>query len=626
MTDNDAQGSQDSDGREDAALLTEQDFTSVDPEAPIRDSSNVDCWSLARRYEAAGQQQEQSGNEVAARVFSLIANIARMHFKPEDRAEPYGPFWAGADGRQTMVPGDLRGGQSETLAKIAFGIRNPGLRARIADVSWYNDRKCSTMAQLAISSFCEAVQAVHDGSAQFFHEDRTASSRDGADMLLRACRIAHATGWKDPEGSRLKALVRTVIQDTLDRNDHRGFLDTAPLGLQFRFHDPASLARDAKTLAATDNLHPFVSRELWQFAASAHQQDKNDTDRDRCLVSAVESLVALANAEGGRGMVAASHLMTAIQELGRIKNTTERRQQLEVRLREAQASIRDEMGSISTEFDAADCIKLAREAVGGLSLVQALAAFVQFASSPDPTALRDEILQQAEEYPLSSIFPMSIVDNEGKFVAQSPALTGDEEGDALAVHHRIARQERLRRQIATYGLIDPARRLIQTEHPLDPRDFAPLACMSPFVPGDREYLFSLAFARFFGGDFISALHLLVPQLENSLRYVLKQAGRDPSSIRSDTTQENRSLSVLLKKERNALEERFGPAIVYEIENLFDFEGGPAIRHQLAHGLMSEQSCYDADALYACWFIFRLCCLPVLSRWEQLVTLMEENWA
>lgn len=625
MTGNEAQGSRGDYGREGVKVLTEQDFKSVDLEAPIRDSNNVDCWSLARRYEAA-RELEQSGNEVAARVFRLMADIARMDFKPEDRAEPYGPFWAGADGRRTIVPGDLRGVQSETLAKIAVGIRNPGLRARIADVAWHNDRRRSTLAQLAIGSFCEAVQAVHDGRARFFQEDWTASSRDGADMLLRACQIAYATGWKDPEGSHLKALVRTVIQDALCRNEHRGFLDTAPLGLRFRLHDAHSLAQSAETLATTDNLHPFVSRELWQFAATAHQQEKNDADRDRCLVSAVESLVALANAEGGRGMVAASHLMTAIQELGRIQNTIERRQQLEIRLREAQTSIRDEMGLISTEFDAADCIRKAREAVGGLGLAQALGAFVQLASSPDPTALRDEVLVQAAKYHFSSIFPMSIVDSEGKFIAQSPALTGDEEHDALAVHHGIARQERLRRQIATFGLIDPARRLIQKEHPLDPRDFAPLVGMSPFVPGDREYLFSLAFARFFGGDVISALHLLVPQLENSLRYVLKQAARNPSSIRSDATQEDRSLSVLLKKERNALEELFGPAIVYEIENLFVFEGGPAIRHQLAHGLMSEQSCYDTDARYTCWFILRLCCLPMLSRWEELTTYMEENWA
>lgn len=148
--------------------------------------------------------------------------------------------------------------------------------------------------------------------------------------------------------------------------------------------------------------------------------------------------------------------------------------------------------------------------------------------------------------------------------------------------------------------------------------------MSPFVPADREDLFSLAFARFFGGDFISALHILVPQMENSLRHVLKQAGHEPSSIRSDMTQENRTLSVMLNKDRGSLEGIYGTAIVYEIENLFDFRGGPALRHQLAHGLVSGAACYGADAIYACWFMFRLCCLHVFGHWDTLAEWMEGN--
>ena len=143
--------------------------------------------------------------------------------------------------------------------------------------------------------------------------------------------------------------------------------------------------------------------------------------------------------------------------------------------------------------------------------------------------------------------------------------------------------------------------------------------MSPFVPGDRAAIFALGFTRFFGGDFVSALHILVPQLENSLRYFLKQAGVEPSTIHSDMTQENRTLSAILTRDRDALEKIIEPAIVFEIENLFDFRGGPGIRHQLAHGLMSARDCYGTDAVHACWFMFRLCCLPLFPRWQEVAT-------
>ena len=141
--------------------------------------------------------------------------------------------------------------------------------------------------------------------------------------------------------------------------------------------------------------------------------------------------------------------------------------------------------------------------------------------------------------------------------------------------------------------------------------------MTPFVSADRVDLVTTGFARFFGGDFFSALHILVPQIEHSLRHILKQAGVEPSAIQSDMTQESRTLSVMLDKERASLEGILGPAIVFEIENLFDFRAGPALRHQIAHGLVSAAECYDTDSIYACWFIFRLFCLPLFPHWEEV---------
>ena len=624
MTENQTQDSHEDGPNQGIAIVTREDFVAAGLEAPIRDSSKVDCSSLADLYHTASAQHAESGNEIAARVFRLVANVARMHFKPEDRAEPYGPVRVLVDGSRSMVPADLRGDQSDVFAAIAAGIQNPGLRARLSDVAWHNNRKLPDMAQLAIAAYCDAVEAVLEGKAELFPHKRTASSRGTAKMLHRACQIARTTGWKDPESARLKTLVSTTTLDAFNRKDHRGFQDTAELLLNFRIDEPADLAKHAETLVTTNSPDAFTSRELWELAARAYRQSGNDAERDRCLVSAAECLVALAVGEGGRGMVAASHLMDAIEALRRIPNTAERRQQLEPRLREAQASIRDEMGIISTPVDLTDLVEAARESVGGLSLAQAFAVFAQLDSSPEPAALQEEVQKQAEETVLASLIPMSIVDNEGKVVSKSPALVGDGEDDAHSIHHSVARNEALRRQLTASGLIDPARRLIQEDHPLDQRDFLPLVAMSPFVPADRASLFSLAFARFFGGDFISALHILVPQIENSLRYILKQAGKEPSAIRSDMTQENRNLSVMLTKDRESLEEVFGSAIVYEIENLFDFRGGPALRHQLAHGLVSGDECYGTDAIYASWFIFRLCCLPVLDHWDNLTEWMEQK--
>ena len=71
-----------------------------------------------------------------------------------------------------------------------------------------------------------------------FTQSKTASSRDGSKMLNRACQIANATGWKTPEASRLRALFLAVIHDAFKRDDHRGFLNVAEIGLRFRVDEP----------------------------------------------------------------------------------------------------------------------------------------------------------------------------------------------------------------------------------------------------------------------------------------------------------------------------------------------------------------------------------------------------
>jgi hypothetical protein len=325
----------------------------------------------------------------------------------------------------------------------------------------------------------------------------------------------------------------------------------------------------------------------------------------------------MAAAADFKGMAAASRLMDAIKALRRLPATRERRAELEAKLRDAQASIGDEMGVISTEIDLSKFVDHTREIMEGQTLPQALARFASLDRSPTPEALREQALQQANQNPLSSVIPMAIHDDEGKLVAQSPGVMAGSGSEEIAIRHQIARLESIRRKIAVYGAIEPARRVMQAEHPLSVRHFEPIAGMSPFIPPGHANIYALGFSRFFGGDFISALSILVPQLENSLRHVLRQAAIDPSSIKSDMTQENRTISVMLARDRTALEKIFGPAIVLEIENLFDFRGGPTIRHQVAHGLMPEGAFHSSDAIYACWFIFRLCLLPLYKYWDKV---------
>ena len=84
---------------------------------------------------------------------------------------------------------------------------------------------------------------------------------------------------------------------------------------------------------------------------------------------------------------------------------------------------------------------------------------------------------------------------------------------------------------------------------------------------------------------------------------------------SDMLQEDRPLSALLEALRPEMEQIFTPDIVNEIDLLFVFRPGPALRHEFAHGKAGDGLCFSADVIYACWFIYRLACIPLFPEWK-----------
>ncbi|CAB4346922.1 unannotated protein [freshwater metagenome] len=220
------------------------DFEEVDIEAPIAELQSVDCASFADPYAKAAKAAAAEQKDVAVRAYRLLAAVTQMHFKPGDRGEPYGPMFV-MGGRRGIIPDDLRGEQSMIFAEIAPDLANAGLRALLADIAWLNNRKLATSAQLAIRSFTGAVELVAAGKAEFRFNEHGATSHTGADLLRRACQIASATGWKEPEASGLRALIGRLTESAFNTGDASGYLNVATLDLNYSVTASATVAFQA---------------------------------------------------------------------------------------------------------------------------------------------------------------------------------------------------------------------------------------------------------------------------------------------------------------------------------------------------------------------------------------------
>jgi hypothetical protein len=172
-----------------------------------------------------------------------------------------------------------------------------------------------------------------------------------------------------------------------------------------------------------------------------------------------------------------------------------------------------------------------------------------------------------------STYPAVQIPRASSFIHRSdgsdPKSRSDE--DESAIKHQVAQSESIRR---TAALIDNARAKILEQHFIADDVFTTLLNASPFVPNHLLATFARGFTRFFEGDYVSAIYILTPLLENSLRHVLKQHDFDVTSFDDTTqTQEDRTISSLFEQMRRELDSVFTDAITADIENVFLLKPG-----------------------------------------------------
>ncbi|MGB6175849.1 MAG: hypothetical protein WBF43_05830 [Methylocella sp.] len=606
---------------------TAADLRDLDFESPIAGSMSADTSELSDLFQAEMQPADKTAqppDTPATRVFTMLSAVTGMHFKPEERHEPFGPMFTFADGRRSAIPSDFCGAHVDLLAEMANRANNPVLRARLADVCWLLDQKRGNLGSLAVNSYVETVQKADRGELKFrFETEGGALHPPARDYLRRALQVGRAIGWDNVETITAREAVILLRKRATESRALVPVLWFAELDLDFGVSDPAEVAAAIDEILAVPssdaNSHVVVG--LWKLVARAYHFAKNDEDKYRCQSEAAERLVSDAEADlmgPNSAMLAAHKLSAAIAQLHGIPGKKDRRRELKHRLVDMQARIPEEMSAFSHELDLREIAENVEKAVGQMGLADKLFVFAGLAHSPEPEELVKSAVEMIRKHPLSFIFGTSHLDDEGKVIHRTQGGGVGDGGNDSAVQQQIAQSEMIRRQVTVFGQIEAARQAIVNQHFLSDDVFTMLLQHAAFVPPNRLGTFCRGFLRFFQGDFVSATYILTPLLENSLRHVLKAGGHDVTIFDDATqTQKDRTISSLFEQMRNELDEVFTKPITADIENVFLSKPGPHLRHSLAHGLLDDGGPYGADAIYGCWLIFRLCLLPLFPYRGQL---------
>jgi hypothetical protein len=101
-----------------------------------------------------------------------------------------------------------------------------------------------------------------------------------------------------------------------------------------------------------------------------------------------------------------------------------------------------------------------------------------------------------------------------------------------------------------------------------------------------------------------AAHLLIPQLESSLRYLLIQWGVITSMLTGDMIQDEYPLTKIIYMPE--LNEILGKDLTFDLQGLLVDRHGFNVRNKIAHGMLSFDEFFYPEESYLWWATLRLC--------------------
>jgi hypothetical protein len=572
------------------------------------------------------KEKEQAGDLKTHAILSLFSAAASLKLKLDVPQQPFAP-WAKYSDFRSAILDDFGEEELAFFKAVLPEITDAEMQARIGDILWLRKRDYAAV-EVAIEAYLRSAILLEDPKSWPACIDR----------IERGLQLAKTTG-NEPAFNKLIS----HIENTLAKYDVQdsGYLSIKLLELlqQNKQGDPLKYAELAQRGAeqAEAKQDWIRARQYWQIQARWYSRAGDSKNEQQALLQAAETYVE----EGKKAanlvlpeeteptshsyIVAAYYIQSAIEAYRRIKGTEERRQELHKLLLEYQEKSVGEMSQISSKpIDLPpEWVNQSRNGVKGKQLFDALFHLALSTQSPKLEELRESVEEIARVALLSSILS-SVTSNElGKTIARTPAKFSDKKEDAeIAVLAEMFNTAILQRSLSVAAVIEPIRYEINLEHNVRITDFLTLVSNNPFVPASREVIYARGLYAGLSGDFLEATHLLVPQIENSIRYILRKKGVPTSRLDKYGIQNELDLNTTLYM--SELGEILDEDTIFDLKGLLVEQVGSNIRNKMAHGLMNDSSFSSTETEYLWWLVLRLCCIPIIINLKQIQAANQEE--
>lgn len=561
---------------------------------------------IADHLTAGAHDADAAGRTRQAAALRLMADACSLMLDSDNPAQPFRPWWVGADGSSGPTMDSFGTDAVAFFADVAAQVKHPGLRARLADIAWLREKpRRIDFADIAIEAYLSAPL------------DAQGWNLDGRDAWLRATFLAVSL--------RRTALIEVIEQRLLEAFGGAEQPDSAPVGwyavLMFR-HGLAveQHQKIADRLAELGNVllsqgRFREARDLLHVVADWLCR-KGPAERHAEMLATIaqtwhDEAHAMLAARPTSAIAAGDALEKAIQVYRSIPRKYRPALGIDERIAALQLERLDtgerslaELGMVMSQpIDIGDLIRESIASVTGKDEIAALHGLATLWSGPKVA----QVEQTAREIMEGSLFGQlfrsrSTMAADGRVISKVGGRD-DKVDKERGLMVQMLEHFRLDRHLLVHGCILPALDHIAVEHPLNRDDLITLARNSRLVPPDHARRIGRALHFGYTRDFETALQYLASEMESIVRYHLKHADAVTVNTDKDGIQMELGLSTLVRMPE--MEKVFGKDLTFEINALFCDQDGANLRNDVAHGLIPDDGGYSVDSVYAWWFVFRM---------------------
>lgn len=558
---------------------------------------------LATAFREKARVAQQAGADDNHRSLKLLAELCMMYVRAEKLVDPFGPMMSGTNGR-TLIPDDLTDIELVALEELLPEVDNHWLRARIADTLWVRLKK-TELILMALESYL----FLSDVEMRYRHE--------GLELKRRALLIARRfdlEAWKRTIDEIVERFLSDTTDTIADKLDLFGLFSGYLREVDKREAVLDALVSNGERAAA--NSDHLVARECWKAVRDHYRLQKRRNDEYLLTHRIADSFLSEEEShrtEDGNEMVSDHFVRAALSEYTELPRAYRKEHGIEQRI----ADLRKDLGRIGVEvvrtmstfssgpIDITKMVRRTESALQGKSLADALFEFARMCYTTSVDSTRAHAMNLVRDHPFQHLVGGSTYSSDGRVVAKSDPLDlNDPESYSRMVESEAVRQFGTTLGLIVSRVIEPGLAVLQSEHHISLDHCRRLSSRAILIPSDRSEAWAKGIFLGFKGEVFEATHILVPQVEHWLRWLLQSSGYDTIVRGKDGTDVQMSMETLLAHQ--AMKDMLIEGLWFELSYFFLDTHGANMRNSLLHGLLADDE-MNTSQMYSIWHM----CLRVV---------------